>query len=388
MLVGFVGDVLVNRDRPQEVFSSVQELLRAPDVLFGNLEAAYTDDPRPAPSLRTPLFPKAHNLDVFAEAGFGVMSLANNHICDAGYEALRETRERLRAKKVLTCGAGENLAAAREPAIAEVGGTKIAFLAYASVYPMGYEARANVPGLAPFRAYDLYKPGLENYHCPGTPPRMSSVPDEVDLRNARDDIRRAKERADVVVASFHWGDYLRPHHLTDHEVRTARWCIDEGVDVVVGHHHHSLRGMEWYRGKPIMYGLGHFVFDFPFDPAADTSEERRALLAGLTEDEVGYQIAPRAGWPLLPFHRDARLTVLAWAGIGKSGVESMGFVPCRLRPDGRVSAVDPDGEEGREVIALMRACNETQRLNGRMEIADSPSLAGMRSVQVFPKDSR
>jgi poly-gamma-glutamate synthesis protein (capsule biosynthesis protein) len=384
-LIGLVGDVLVDRGHPPEVFAGVGDLLRAPDVLFANLEGMYTDTPHPAPSLRTPLFPRAHNLEVFAAAGFGVMSLANNHTCDAGHAALIETRARLRAQGVATCGAGEHLEAAREPAIVEVDGVKIAFLAYASVFPMGYEARSTMPGLAPLRAYDLWKPGLESYHCPGTPPRCQSVPDETDLRNTRDDIRRARERADVVIASFHWGDYLRPYHLTEHEKRTAKWCIDEGVDMVVGHHHHVLRGMEWYRGKPILYGLGHFVFDFAFDPAADASEERRALLAGLTEEQVGYQIAPRKGWPLLPFHRDARMTALAWASIDRNGVTGVGFVPCRLRPDGSVHAVDPESAEGAEVVAYVRECNTSQGLNGRIDAAGAVRLAGRASVSVVPQ---
>lgn len=381
-ILGLVGDVMVDRDDPPSAFASVASLLEAPELLFANLEAPYTDHPHPAPSLRTPLFPALRNLDVYAPAGFDVMSLANNHTCDAGHEALLETRSRLNARGVATCGAGENLAAARAPAIVDAGGLKVAFLAYASVFPMGYEARATMPGLAPLRAYDLWKPGLESYHCPGTIPRAQSVPDETDFANLRQDIRRAREQANLVVVSMHWGDYLRPYCLTDHEKRTARWCIDEGADLVAGHHHHTLRGMEWYRGKPILYWLGHFVFDFAFDAGKDASEERRALLAGLREDEVGYQIAPRRGWPLLPFHADARMTVFAWAKLGEQGVPEIGFVPCRLRPDGRVEAVDPACAEGEEVLRYVDACNKTQKLNARIEPGGALELAGNRSVRV------
>lgn len=87
-LLGLVGDVMVNREKPASVFASAAKLLAAPDLVFANLEGTYTDHPHPAPSLRTPLFPAAHNLDVFARAGFDVMSLANNHTCAAGHEAL------------------------------------------------------------------------------------------------------------------------------------------------------------------------------------------------------------------------------------------------------------------------------------------------------------
>src|SRR6185437_4257994 len=120
---------------------------------------------------------------------------------------------------------------------------------------------------------------------------------------------RARESSDLVVTSFHWGEYLRPFHLTEHERRTARYCIDQGADMVVGHHHHALRGMEWYKGKPIMYGLGHFVFDL----VLEWSEEYKKGLAELLSPaffDTPYTTAPKEGWPYLPMHEDTRMTVL------------------------------------------------------------------------------
>jgi len=336
-VLGLVGDLLVDRDRPDEVFSLAKPILDGCDLLFGNLESTYTDHPHPAPSLGVGLFPRRHNLDCFARAGFDVVSMANNHICDAGHQALLETRDALRKKKVSTCGAGANLAEAREPAIVEKNGLTIAFIAYASTFPFGYEARAHIPGLAPLRAYDLVRPPFENYYVPGMAPRVTTVPDETDVAHLREDIARAKALADFVVASFHWGDFLRPFHLTDHERRTARFCIDEGVDMVVGHHHHALRGMEWHRGKPILYGLGHFVFDLRLDPAVDV-----ALGTG---PELEYGIGPREGWPLLSLHPDTRMTVVAVASIGKGGAVEVGYLPCWLRPDGLVKPYDSTAPE-------------------------------------------
>src|SRR5262249_24844902 len=147
------------------------------------------------------------------------------------------------------------------------------------VFPMGYEARSNVPGLVSLRAYDLWRPALENYHVPGTAPVEQTVPDPRDLAALAADIAKAKHVADLVFTSFHWGDFLRPYHLRGHETRSARWCIDQGVDCVIGHHHHTLRGMEWYQGKPILYGLGNFVFDMRLN----LSEEFTAMFAALGE---------------------------------------------------------------------------------------------------------
>src|SRR6266702_7626552 len=136
-LIGLVGDVLVHRDRPAEVFGEVRDVLRVPQILFGNLEGAYTDRPCPPLGVGVAVSPPAHNVDVYAEVGFNVLSMANNHILDGGCEAMLETRARLQAQGVKTCGAGSCLADAREPAIVESNGVHVAFLAYASTFPVG-----------------------------------------------------------------------------------------------------------------------------------------------------------------------------------------------------------------------------------------------------------
>jgi len=383
VLIGLAGDLLVDRERPDEALASVADLLAVPDIVFGNLEANFSDDPHPAPSVGIPVIPGANNLDVFARAGFDVLSMANNHIVDAGHAAMLENRARLRAQGIRTCGAGENLEDARKPAILDCNGLKVAFLAYASVFPMGYEARSNVPGLVPLRAYDLWRPALENYHVPGTLPFMQTVPDERDLAALEDDIVKAKRQADLVFASFHWGDFLRPFHLTDHEKRSARWCIDRGVDMVIGHHHHALRGIEWYRGKPIFYGLGHFVFDLNLQ----ISEEFKATFRAMSEDSRNYSVFPREGWPLLPLHPDTRMTMFAWARAKKDGIKDIGFVPCRMRPDGRVQAVDPRSTEGQEVADYLKHCIDTQKLNGRIVSDNAPAFAGCQTLRVIAATS-
>lgn len=385
VLIGLVGDVLVNRDDPHEVFRDVSEVLAAPDILFANLEGPYTDDPRLRPGAISGCVGPAHCADVFAEVGFDVMSLANNHIADAGDEAMLETRARLRALGVATCGAGANLADAREPAIVEAGGLRVAFLAYASVFPMGYEARANAPGLAPLRAYDLWRSPFPGTYVPGTRPLVTTVTDAADEARLVEDIDRARELADLVVTSFHWGDYMRPFHLTDLEVRTARFCVEQGVDMVVGHHHHALRGMEWYMGKPIMYGLGHFVFDFLLEPAED--EYKRVIAEferpGNRESAI-YSVAPRAGWPYLPMHPDTRMTVVAWATADAGGVGDIGFLPCRIGPGGAVHPLPPGSPDSAAVVGYVETAIETQGLAGRVVADGSRTLAGRPTLRVLP----
>jgi poly-gamma-glutamate capsule biosynthesis protein CapA/YwtB (metallophosphatase superfamily) len=382
IMLGLVGDVLVDRDQPAEAFSQVGGLLDAPDILFANLEGVYTDDPRPLPTTISGAIAPAHNLDVYSKAGFNVMSLANNHILDAGYEAMLDTRSRLRAQGVQTCGAGDCSAAAREPAIVEAGGLRVAFLAYASVFPVGYEARSNRPGLAPMRAYNLWREAYPAVHLPGAVPLVQTVPDETDLARLAEDIGHAGQRADLVVASFHWGDYTRPFHLTDHETRTARYCIDQGADMVVGHHHHALRGMEWYRGKPIMYGLGHFVFDLRMEWSEDYTKQLSELNPAFHRARTPYTTWPRAGWPLLPMHEDTRMTVFAWATASRDGIGDIGFLPCRLTSDGVVHPLAIGSAESDEVVRYLEECNESQALGSRIVSADSVSIAGFRTHRV------
>jgi len=382
-LIGFVGDVLVNRSEPSEVFRDVREVLAAPQALFANLEAAYTDDPQPAPGVIGGGGAPLRYLDAFSDAGFDVMSLANNHILDVGYAAMLETRARLRSLGIKTCGAGETLSDARAPAMVDVDGMRIAYLAYASVFPVGFEARTNTPGLAPMRAYNFWRDPYPNIHVPGKQPLVTTVPDETDLDNLTDDIRKAKQSADLVVTSFHWGEYTRPYFLTDHEIRTARHCIDHGADIGVGHHHHALRGMEWYKEKPIMYGLGHFVFDLRLE-WSDAFKKDLSELLSKSFTENPYSTAPREGWPYLPMHEDTRMTVLSWVNVDKNKIVSFGVLPCVLTPDGLVHPLEVGSAQADRVIEYLGTCNETQGLNGAFVTDGAPKLSGFATLRVAP----
>jgi len=365
LLIGMVGDLLINRDEPDEVFAATGDLLRAPDVLFGNLEGAYTDAPSCAPGTTAVISGKARNLDAYARAGFNVVSLANNHILDVGSEAMLENRRRLNAQGVATCGAGENLAAARAPAIVEAKDLRIAVLGYASIFPFGYEAYEHIPGLAPIRAYDLWRPAIANIHQPGAAPAASTVPDDGDMARLTEDLHKARGDCDLLIATFHWGIQGRPYHLTDHERRTARFAIDNGADMVVGHHHHTIRGMEWYKGKPILYGLGHFIFDFVLDVTKEEYERQLKEFGADSAWESPYVTGPRDGWPYLPMHADMRMSMLAWAQASREGVHAIGFLPCRLAPDGVVHPLAPGSDEWDELKAYFDTANASQRLNGR-----------------------
>jgi len=290
-----------------------------------------------------------------------------------------ETQNYLHSHGVATCGAGANLSEARRPAVLDRLGCRVGFLAYASIFPHGYQARSTVPGLVPLRAYNHFHDQAENY-VPGYLPRVETLPDPDDHRRLEQDMEALRKTVDLMVTSFHWGDHMRPYILTDHERRTARFCVDRGADLVLGHHHHALRGIEWYRGKPIFYGLGNLVFDHRLV----VTDELKAYFDSV--DPESYAVCPRAGWPLLPLHPDTRMTLLGWARSEKNRITDVGFVPCRLRPNGSVYPVGLDSPEGKEIIEYVNRCNQSQKLNGKVVRENAPVLGGQATLRVVPVD--
>jgi hypothetical protein len=166
-----------------------------------------------------------------AHAGIDWVGLANNHIRDAGANGILQTIVNLRKQGIAASGAGKNIAAARKPAILEAGGTKVAFLAYDTI-ARGYTAGPDRAGSA----------------------RMSPGVVKADVAKAR------KAGAQVVIVFPHWGTEYDPTPFRGQQT-LARAALDAGADMVIGNHAHWAGAMEVYKGKPIWYALGNFVFD-------------------------------------------------------------------------------------------------------------------------------
>ncbi|MFD6568097.1 CapA family protein [Micromonospora profundi] len=387
-----VGDVFIDRPDPEQAYRDGARYLRRGDILFGNCEGVFSDDWDRAPSSGPPVVAPAANADPLARAGFDVLSLANNHIGDGGHRGLRDTIRALNGLGIATVGAGGDIAEARSPAIVERDGIRVGFLAYASVFPYGYEARGSVPGLAPIRSYTHYNPPTDNLWDPGAAPSITTEEVPEDAEALIDDIIATRERADVVVVSVHWGDMYKPFVLRDHERRIARLVIDAGADVVLGHHHHMWRGMEFYRGKPIWYGLGHHLFDLP-DIEKRIAADGDAIPpigpaddAGLDRYSGSYRLGHRAGYPLLPFHPDGRLTGVAIVRAGRAGVGAVGFAPAVINQANEPIAVAPDSDEGRRVLDYLKECCTSQGLRVRFGTPEADSGLPPGCVQLLPPD--
>ena len=243
----FVGDIMVAEtpgeliSRGEDPFQPFAALLSSHDVRIGNLECVvattgtaeekpytFRADPRTLPVL------KRH---------FDAVSLANNHSGDFGKAAFAEQLALMDKAGLPYFGGGRDATAAHAPWIVERNGVRIALLGYVEFKPRSFEADASRPGVA-----------------------WSGEDDDV-----IEDIIAARRvhRADIVIPFMHWGWEDEPDPSP--RLRAfARRMIDAGADLVVGGHPHVTQGAEYYRGKPIIYSLGNFLFN-GFDTPATTT---------------------------------------------------------------------------------------------------------------------
>lgn len=340
-----VGDVLIDRDTPESMFESTGEMLRSADITFGNCEVPYSETGVRNPVARGALISHPRNVPALrTAAGFDVMSFANNHALDQGYDAFFRTLEVLRENGIEVCGAGRDPEEARQPAIIERDGVRVAFLAYCSILFLGYDADVGRPGVSPLRIHTVYE-HLEEEQ-PGTPPVIHTYPVLDDLEAMQEDVRRAKEACDVVVFTCHWGLHMVPESIAAYERTVARAAIDAGADIVIGHHAHILKGIDTYRGKVIFHNLANFAFDLPVMTEQAPSSPRLLPLFERYKDHYGYS----PDYPRYPFSVDARKTMIAKAAISGGGITRVSFLPCHIDADNRPILLSPSDEMFGEVV--------------------------------------
>ncbi|MGZ9161183.1 MAG: CapA family protein, partial [Candidatus Limnocylindrales bacterium] len=165
------------------------------------------------------------------DAGIDYVSLANNHIGDAGDLGILQTIANLEKRGLKYSGAGKDLAAARKPAMLEANGTTVAVLGYDAIAKSYYAGKDEV-GSA----------------------QLSRRISEVDIKKAR------AAGADIVIVFPHWGTEYEYKPFAAQQ-QLARDIIDAGADMIIGNHAHYAAAVEVYKGKPIWYALGNFVFD-------------------------------------------------------------------------------------------------------------------------------
>ena len=310
---------------PMDAYSTlVRPVLAEADVRIGQCERVYSDrgalqvHSGGAHSRVPPRF-----ASVFSDCGFDVVSVASNHAMDWGEDALLDTIGLLRERGIQTVGAGRSLEEAREPAIIERNGVRVAVLAYCSVLREGYTAGPGRPGVAPLRAHTFYE---ATEYQPGVPPRIVTIPYEDDLAAMLDDIAAARRSAHAVVLWLHWGIHFVPRLIADYQTAIAKAALGAGADLLLGHHAHVPKAVASYGGKACFYSLSNFIMSAP-----EASPARRKQFT----EHYGVELDP--GYPRLPYGSHAKRTLIAKAVVGEGGVERVSFLPTlidtSLRPE-------------------------------------------------------
>lgn len=232
--VQFVGDILLHSDYnriAQEkgatfVFEKVAPLLKNADLRFANLECVLSSQGTSTPG-KGCLRGDEKYVGGIAEAGFNILSVANNHAFDFGIEAFRDMAARFEERGVQLVGAGESRAESSRLAKADCKGISFGFLAFSSRDNGG----------------NLYADNLASGVAP------------LDENRVLDQIKVTSEQVNHLIVSLHWGIEYAPCPTPD-QVTLARKMVDAGARVIAGHHPRILQGYEHYKDGVIFYSLG------------------------------------------------------------------------------------------------------------------------------------
>jgi poly-gamma-glutamate capsule biosynthesis protein CapA/YwtB (metallophosphatase superfamily) len=262
----FVGaaDLMIDETDPDFMLEHVANEMRGADITYVNLEGPMCDRGETNPALlgiASAIRSAPRVAPALRRAGVDVVSLANNHTMDYGVAGLEQTLKLLRDNGIPYCGAGRDLAEAREPVITQVNGVRVAFLSYTTVCPPSYAAAPGTHGAAYVRASTSYEANPRLFLQPGSPMAIRTVANREDLAGVQEEIAAAKAQADAVMVSWHWGVSERWGKVAEYQREMGRAAVDAGATAVLGHHAHMLLGVEHYRGCPIFYSLGNFAFD-------------------------------------------------------------------------------------------------------------------------------
>lgn len=342
-----VGDLVLEREDSHELLAAAAPVLGAADLVIGQLEIPHleagTVQTTDVPALPGP--PSA--LDGLAAAGFGILTLAGNHVYDFGPEGIRETKRACAERGLRTAGAGENLGEALAPAVVECDGTTVAVISVNCVGPRESWATSLKPGAAYIEVVTHYEPRGAN---PGGPPRTRTFAEPSSLRRVLQAVANAAEEVDVVLVALHKGLVHVPVDIADYEFEIAHAVIDAGAHAVLGHHAHIFKGVELYRGRPVFHGLGNFatVTRALAGDEGDTPERRawareRCRLFGFDPDPL---------MPDYPFHPESRNTAIAVLEVAHGEVGAA-LIPCWIDDDARPVPVGR-GERGDAVADHLR----------------------------------
>ena len=219
------------RDDPEAVYGDLLPVLRRADVRIVNCECALTSAATPAWKSGAVFKGEPAHVKGLTAVPFEVACLANNHVLDYGVAGLRESLRVLYRNGIKTVGAGLSDDQAHAPLNIAINGQAIHIVNISE----GEDLTASQGG-----------PGVFGWDIP----RATAL------------VRTCKKRGGVVIAIAHAGLEYVPYP-PPYVVSAYRAMVDAGADCVIGHHPHVPQGIEQWRGRPIVYSLGNFVFYQP-----------------------------------------------------------------------------------------------------------------------------
>ncbi|HEV7442292.1 MAG TPA: CapA family protein [Steroidobacteraceae bacterium] len=324
------GDSIINRRLSTSALPGVEQmfgLIRKADAAFTNFETQIHDfNLAPAQqSGGTYMGSPRFVTDELAWVGFDLLGLANNHANDYGVDGLRSTLAALSQTKFVYAGAGENLALARRPGYLDTPKGRVALISVAATFPDAIIAGAQRPdmrgrpGIDPLRHTTTYTVTQETYdtltklkgppsanmgegggedskdgslswsgakYVAGKDIGISTKANKRDLDELTAEVRNARQQADWVMVSIHAHESATPAERgkpAQFTVEFAHAMIDAGADMMIAHGPHVLRGIEVYKGKPILYSVGNFIFE---NDLVDLQPSDNYEKVGLGDDAV------------------------------------------------------------------------------------------------------
>jgi len=276
LTITLTGQAMIRSDlraTAPDAVAKIRPLLRG-DVVFTNFEGAIAEPGQTVIGGGRGFLAPAEALDALATLGFNLLALSNNHAFDLGEPGIDNTLREVERRGLAHAGVGATLAEAASPTYLRVGSLNVALVASASgLIADGGAAREDGRGVNELRVMAGDVVNEARTDLPGAP---ANVPNREDAARILASIREARTRADLVIVYQHnhvfsnksfatifsegMGERLAPNQwLTD-------WThaeIEAGADVVVMHGAPLLHGIEIFRGKPIFYCLGNFIYNVP-----------------------------------------------------------------------------------------------------------------------------
>lgn len=311
------GDSFITRHISEDGydgFEKLRKLIRDHDVRFANLEMTFhrCEGSPAAASGGTWAMTDPSMLDDMRRFGFNLYNTANNHSGDFGEGGVTATIRHLEERGMIFAGTGRTLEDASRAAYLETRHGRVALIGVASTLdPAAIAGSQGVdmpgrPGLNPLRFRTIHHvnarhfameeelarvtevnaqkdyliaTGYSSPYPEGTmplggmnfelndletdPERNETEPLAIDLKRTVAEIREAKRQADIVVVSVHTHEMKGRDTMVPPEFLEtfAHACVDAGASAVIGHGPHQLRGLEIYKGAPVFYSIGNFIFE-------------------------------------------------------------------------------------------------------------------------------